>query len=61
MSDLAHATADKLSSSADYLRKNDFPKMMADVETVVRNNPGPSLIVAGVIGFLVGQTLRRNA
>jgi len=29
--------------------------MMEDVETVVKNNPGRSLLVAAVIGFLVGR------
>lgn len=57
---LAHATADKLSSTADYLRNNDVKRMMTDVEELVKKNPGPSLIVAGVIGFLLGRSLRSN-
>ena len=52
---LAHATADKLSSTADYVREHDVNRMMADVETLVKNNPGPSLLAAAVIGFLVGR------
>jgi len=58
---LAHATADKLSSTATYLRNHDAKSMMDGVEGVVRRNPGPSLIAAGLIGFLVGRSLRRNA
>jgi hypothetical protein len=34
--------------------------MMADVETVVRRNPGPSLLVAGALGFLIGRAFRSN-
>jgi ElaB/YqjD/DUF883 family membrane-anchored ribosome-binding protein len=52
---LAHATAEKLSSTADYVREHDVNRMMADVETLVKNNPGPSLLAAAVIGFLVGR------
>lgn len=57
---LAHATADKLSNTAEYLRNHDVKSMMNDVEQVVKKNPGPSLLAAGVIGFLVGRSLRRS-
>jgi ElaB/YqjD/DUF883 family membrane-anchored ribosome-binding protein len=56
----AQATAEKLSTTADYVRDHDLNRMMADVETLVKNNPGPSLIAAAVIGFLVGRTFTRN-
>lgn len=55
ISGLAHDAAGKLSSTADYVRDSNVNKMMADVETLVKNNPGPSLIAAAVIGFLVGR------
>ena len=57
---LAHATAEKLSSTADYVREHDVNRMMADVETLVKNNPGPSLLAAAVIGFLVGRAFSSN-
>jgi ElaB/YqjD/DUF883 family membrane-anchored ribosome-binding protein len=60
VSSLAHATAEKLSSTADYVREHDVNRMMADVETVVKNNPGRSLLVAAVIGFLVGRAFTSN-
>jgi len=60
VSSFAHATADKLSSTADYVREHDVNRMMADVVTVVKNNPGPSLLAAAVIGFLVGRAFTRN-
>ncbi len=52
---LAHSAADKLSSSADYVRQHDVNSMMADLERLVKNNPGPSLLAAAVVGFLVGR------
>ena len=58
--DLAHATADKLSSTADYVRSHDMNRMMADVESLVRNNPGPALAAAAFVGFLVGRTMSNN-
>ena len=57
---MAHATAEKLSSTAGYVREHDVNTMMADVETLVKNNPGPSLLAAAVIGFLVGHAFRSN-
>lgn len=55
VSHLAHATADKLSNTADYVRGHDVNKMMSDVGKLVKNNPVPSLLAAAVIGFLVGR------
>ena len=60
VSGLAHATAETLSSTADYVRDHDVNRMMADVETLVKNNPGRSLLAAGVIGFLVGRAFSSN-
>ena len=57
---LAHDAADKLTATADYVRDNNLNKMMADVEAVVKNNPGPSLLAAAVIGFLAGRAFRSN-
>jgi hypothetical protein len=34
--------------------------MMADVEQLVINNPGPSLLVAAIVGFLVGRAFSNN-
>ncbi len=35
---LAHATADKLSSTADYVRGHDVNRVMTDVGTLVKNS-----------------------
>jgi ElaB/YqjD/DUF883 family membrane-anchored ribosome-binding protein len=57
---LARSAADTLSSTAGYVREHDVNRMMADVETVVKNNPGPSLLAAAAIGFLVGRALSND-
>ena len=55
VSGLAHSAADTLTSTADYVRQNDLQSMLADVEQVVKKNPGPSLLAAAFVGFLVGR------
>jgi|SRR3954451_18963014 len=60
VSNLAHTAADKLTSTADYVRRNDVNGMMSDVERVVKNNPGPSLLAAAVVGFLVGRAFAND-
>jgi ElaB/YqjD/DUF883 family membrane-anchored ribosome-binding protein len=60
VANLAHATAEKLSSTAGYVREHDVNRMMSDVETLVKNNPGPSLLAAAAIGFLVGRAFSSN-
>jgi ElaB/YqjD/DUF883 family membrane-anchored ribosome-binding protein len=61
VSTLAHATADKFRSTADYVRDHDVNRMMADVETMVKNNPGPSLLVAAAFGFLVARAFTSSS
>jgi ElaB/YqjD/DUF883 family membrane-anchored ribosome-binding protein len=58
--ELAHATADRLTSTADYVRTHDMSRMVEDVEAVVKNNPGPSLLVAAAFGFLLGRAMARD-
>jgi ElaB/YqjD/DUF883 family membrane-anchored ribosome-binding protein len=57
---VAHSAADKLEAVAGYMRDNDTKKMMADVEEVVKKNPGRSLLVAVAVGFLAGRALRNS-
>jgi len=58
--EFAQAAADGLSSTADYVRSHDARRMVSDVEAVVRNNPGPALLVAAVLGFIVGRAVVRH-
>jgi ElaB/YqjD/DUF883 family membrane-anchored ribosome-binding protein len=60
VADFAHSTAERLNSTAEYVREHDVKRMMADVETLVKNNPGPALISAAVLGFLVGRAFRNS-
>ena len=57
---VARATADRLGSSAEYVRTHDAKRMMADVESFVKSNPGPALAVAATFGFLLGRALSRD-
>ncbi len=56
----AHATADRLNTTADYVRSHDAKHMLADVKGVVKNNPGPSLIIAAAFGFILGRARSRH-
>ncbi len=57
---VAHSAADKLQSTAGYIREHDVQAMLSDVEDMVRRNPGPSLLVAAAIGFLIGRAFRED-
>jgi ElaB/YqjD/DUF883 family membrane-anchored ribosome-binding protein len=56
----AHAAADRLNTTADYMRSHDAKGMLADVKGVVKKNPGPSLIIAAAVGFVLGRALNRD-
>ena len=53
----AHSAADALASGARYMREHDTGDMFDDLMEVVRNNPGPAILGAVALGFLVGRTL----
>lgn len=55
---IAQSAADRLEASATYLVSNTVPQMMEDVLSLVRENPGRSLLIAGALGFLIGRALR---
>lgn len=60
IADAAHATADRLGASANYVRDNGAHAMVGDIESVIRANPGKFLIGAAVLGFLAGRAFRRD-
>jgi ElaB/YqjD/DUF883 family membrane-anchored ribosome-binding protein len=60
VSGLAHSAADRLSSTADYVRRNDLNSVRGDVEALVKNNPGPALLAAAAVGFLIGRAIARD-
>jgi ElaB/YqjD/DUF883 family membrane-anchored ribosome-binding protein len=58
--DMAHSTAEKVDAVATYMEGHDTKQMMADMEAVVKRNPGPSLLIAAAFGFLMGRALRNS-
>ena len=58
--DFARGTANHLSGVADYVRSHDTSRIVGDVKRVVKNNPGPALVVAAAFGFLLGRALKRG-
>ena len=60
MSRAATATADRLQSTADYMRQHDMGGMMNDAGAMIKRNPGMSLIAACAVGFLLGSAMRKG-
>lgn len=58
---VAHAAADKLRATADYVRNHDMKAMGKDVEELVRRYPAQALVAAAVIGFFVARAVRTRA
>jgi hypothetical protein len=56
----AHSAADAVAYGAEYLRDNDVQTMMGDLMEVIRRNPGPSLLGAAALGFILGRALSRD-
>jgi hypothetical protein len=56
----AHGAADSVAYGAEYLRDNDVRTMVSDLVEVIRRNPGPSLLGAAVLGFMLGRALSRD-
>jgi hypothetical protein len=55
-----HTAADAMTSSAEYIRDHDAKTMVEDVQRLVKNNPGPVLLGAVVLGFLVARSFSRD-
>lgn len=58
--EFADAAAEQVSEASDYLRNTDAQRMRADIERLVRSNPGPAILIAATFGFLLGRTLNRH-
>jgi ElaB/YqjD/DUF883 family membrane-anchored ribosome-binding protein len=58
--DIAHSTAERVDAVAAYMEGHDTKQMMADMEAVVKRNPGPSLLIAAAVGFLLGRAIRND-
>jgi ElaB/YqjD/DUF883 family membrane-anchored ribosome-binding protein len=57
---VAEAAVQRLGSTAEYVRSHDAKHMLADVERMVKNNPGPALVIAAACGFVIGRALTRE-
>jgi hypothetical protein len=56
---IAHATADGMRATADYVRENDLAGMSGSVGDFVRRYPAQCLIAAAVAGFCVARVIRK--
>ena len=52
--------SERLSATTDYVRNIDAKRMLTNVERMVKDNPGPSLIIAAAFGFVIGRALTRE-
>ncbi len=52
---VAHDAADKITSTAEYIRGHHVDAMVEDVKALIKNHPGPALLVAAAIGLLLGK------
>jgi hypothetical protein len=57
---VAHDTADKLRTAADYIRETDLKAMGEDLKDIVKRYPGPALAAAALLGFIVARGFRRD-
>jgi hypothetical protein len=60
ISNLGDRAASWLEHSAGYVREMEPQRLKSDIEDKVRRNPGRSLIIAGVVGLVLGSVLRRR-
>ena len=60
LTSMAHSTASALDTTADWMRENSSAKIMADVSSLVKRNPGPSMLAAIAVGFLIGRAFSSN-
>ena len=56
----AHATADALETTADYVADRELTDILADAQEVARRHPGAVLLTAAALGFLLARTLSRH-
>jgi hypothetical protein len=60
ISNLGDRAVSWLEHSADYVREMEPQQLKSDIEDKIRRNPGRSLIIAGVVGLVLGSVLRRR-
>ncbi|MCI0336498.1 MAG: hypothetical protein L0226_02890 [Acidobacteria bacterium] len=60
LSSIGHRAADWLEHSAGYVKDMEPKQLRSDIEAKVRQNPGRSLLIAGVVGLILGSVFRRR-
>ncbi len=60
ISNFGDRAANWLEHSAGYVREMEPQQLKADFEDKVRRHPGRSLIIAGVVGLVIGSVIRRR-
>jgi len=60
MAQYGKQAAEILDQSADYIQRFDFEHADAKVREYVRENPGLSLVIAGISGLIIGAIFRRR-
>jgi ElaB/YqjD/DUF883 family membrane-anchored ribosome-binding protein len=58
LSGVAQSAADRIQTTANYVRETDLRGMMDDLTGVVKRYPGQALAAAAILGFLVARGLR---
>lgn len=58
ISGAAESAADRLEASADYLKSRDARRMAQDLVGLIKKHPAQSLVIAGVVGFLIARAFR---
>lgn len=58
--ELGHRAGDALNSSSEYVRNFDIQETRQQVKEKIQQNPGRSLVVAGVFGLLIGLLIGRT-
>ena len=56
---LAHAAAEEIDTTAQYVREHTTQQMMVDLKYFVRRHPGASVVGAAIVGVLVGRQFRK--
>jgi len=58
VNEVTNRAAAGLEATARYFQDVDTRQLVSSMESIIRRNPGPSLIAAAVAGFLIGSALR---
>lgn len=56
----AHATANTLNHTAEYIRKHDAASMLSGAKRVAKDNPGLTLLGGAIIGFVLARLWARD-